>query len=344
MKEDADLQLLVSVIIPVYNVAPYLRQALDSVINQTYKHLEIIVIDDDSSDGSDEICDEYARKDERIRVIHQENRGLSAVRNRGLEMMTGDAVVFLDPDDAYHLDYVGQMVSALVRTKADMVVSKYSIHHTTRQMKWKEKKRTYPSWNANVYDRYNALQALFNGDLNVNVWNKMYRSELWDTIRFFEGHVYEDVEIAYKITERCDSVCVMNDHLYLHRKRPGSITTTKSLQNAKDQILARNRVKDFIASRVPKYFTEEQLQKKLERNMVANINTYLSCLSKNTKEWRMFKAELKSIIIEQTRALKTLDFRIKMASFMVQYCPWLLRIAFMIYFTTRKVTRRILGK
>ena len=92
---------LVSVIIPVFNVRPYLEEALDSVIHQSYENLEIIIINDGSNDGSGEICDEYAVKDKRIRVIHQENRGLSAARNAGLDCMTGDYVAFLDPDDAY---------------------------------------------------------------------------------------------------------------------------------------------------------------------------------------------------------------------------------------------------
>ena len=90
---------LISIIIPVFNVRPYLEKALESVIRQTYSHLEIIVIDDGSTDGSGVICDEFAKRDERIKVIHQENRGLSSARNAGLDIMTGEAVAFLDPDD-----------------------------------------------------------------------------------------------------------------------------------------------------------------------------------------------------------------------------------------------------
>ena len=89
---------LVSVIIPVYNVQPYLREALDSVIHQTYSNLEIIIIDDGSTDGSGRICDEYAEQDQRIKVIHQENKGLSSTRNAGLDRMTGEIVAFLDSD------------------------------------------------------------------------------------------------------------------------------------------------------------------------------------------------------------------------------------------------------
>ena len=92
---------LISVIIPVFNVRPYLAKALESVIRQTYSHLEIIVVDDGSTDGSGDICDEFAARDERIKVIHQENRGLSAARNAGLDRAAGEYIAFLDSDDAW---------------------------------------------------------------------------------------------------------------------------------------------------------------------------------------------------------------------------------------------------
>ena len=96
---------LVSVIIPVYNVKPYLKEALDSVVQQTYRKLEIIIVDDGSTDGSDKICDMY-RQDTRVTVVHQENRGLSNARNTGMSMMKGDVVAFLDSDDAYYPDMI----------------------------------------------------------------------------------------------------------------------------------------------------------------------------------------------------------------------------------------------
>ena len=106
---------IVSIIIPVYNVAPYLVEALDSVVHQSYGNLEIIIIDDGSTDGSAEICDDYARRDRRIRLIHQENKGIGAARNVGLDIMNGEAVAFLDSDDAYDPDFIEAMVSAMAR-------------------------------------------------------------------------------------------------------------------------------------------------------------------------------------------------------------------------------------
>ena len=119
---------LVSVIIPVYNVAPYLEEALESVINQSYNNLEILVIDDGSTDGSEIICEEYAARDKRIRVIHQVNGGLSDARNTGLDLAAGEYIAFLDPDDAYRPDMIAVMLGALLRNQADISICSYSTY------------------------------------------------------------------------------------------------------------------------------------------------------------------------------------------------------------------------
>ncbi len=120
MRNDA----LISIVIPVYNVRPYLAEALDSVIHQTYANLEILLVDDGSTDGSGEICDEYASKDPRIRVIHQENKGLSASRNAGLDRMRGESVAFLAPDDAFDPCFIEKLAAALNREQADLAMCK----------------------------------------------------------------------------------------------------------------------------------------------------------------------------------------------------------------------------
>ena len=115
---------IVSVIIPVYNVKPYLEESLESVINQTYKNLEIIVVDDGSNDGSEKICDEYAPKDDRIKIIHRKNGGLSVARNTGLDNMNGEYIAFLDSDDIYHPAMIQEMLLPLLYNKADCAVCK----------------------------------------------------------------------------------------------------------------------------------------------------------------------------------------------------------------------------
>ena len=131
------MEPLVSVIIPIYNVRPYLCEALDSVLRQTYRNLEILIIDDGSDDGSEEICDEYGKKDSRITVIHQKNRGLSAARNVGLNRMRGDYIAFLDPDDAFHPDMIRCLMEALQRNEAEIavcgIIRCYTLHRMERK-------------------------------------------------------------------------------------------------------------------------------------------------------------------------------------------------------------------
>ncbi len=160
---------LVSIIIPVFNVAPYLCEGLDSVINQKYKELEIIIIDDGSTDGSENICDEYAKKDERIKVVHQENRGLSAARNVGLDIMTGEVVAFLDPDDAFYLDFIKTMVITMVLEKSDIVICKFSIQTTVEKLEYDGSGAIYPKLSKKRYDRISALHHVIDGTIDVAV-------------------------------------------------------------------------------------------------------------------------------------------------------------------------------
>ena len=136
MRQGVDSQMspLVSVIIPVFNVKMYLKEALDSVIHQSYSNLEILVIDDGSTDGSGALCD-YYKQDPRVRIVHQDNKGLSAARNTGLDIMTGDYISFLDSDDAYHLNYIEEMLNCIVQENADIVVSRYGIYHTVNELR-----------------------------------------------------------------------------------------------------------------------------------------------------------------------------------------------------------------
>ena len=125
---------LVSVIVPVFNVKSFLPEALDSLLAQTYQKLEIILVDDGSNDGSEKICDAFAKNDGRIRVIHKQNEGVSAARNTGLSVMHGEVVAFLDSDDAFHPEFVRTMLTAMQTEDADMAICKYSLYKTERKM------------------------------------------------------------------------------------------------------------------------------------------------------------------------------------------------------------------
>lgn len=180
----------ISIIIPVFNVRHYLPEALDSVVHQTYENLDIIIIDDGSTDGSSQICDEYAKKDNRIRVIHQENKGVSAARNKGLDVSIGEYIAFLDPDDKYQEDFCQKMLQAVKQNEADMAVCKIAVCYTTGELKLNENDISFPAIKTGIYGREEALRMLTEDTINPNAVNKIYRSSLWQEVRFSEGHAY----------------------------------------------------------------------------------------------------------------------------------------------------------
>ena len=262
---------LVSVIIPVYNVAPYLREALDSVVNQTCRRLEIIVVDDGSTDGSGALCDEYA-SDPRVRVIHQENRGLSGARNAGLDRATGDAIAFLDSDDAFHPDFVRQMLEAM--EGADVAVCRYERHDPAPDGKG----RPAPAAKAGTYGRAEALRACVDGSINPAVWNKLYRRALWECIRFPEGHNHEDLHVICEIFDRCDRARVLDRALYRYRVRPGSICQTRTGRNCEDHIRGYEHMAAFVAAHIPEVFGDAHLREIQRQQMTLILRYYSSGL------------------------------------------------------------------
>ena len=248
------IQPLVSVIVPVYDVLPYLKEALDSIVNQSYDNLEIIIIDDGSKDGSGDICDAY-RYDSRIQVIHQQNMGLSAARNVGLDRMTGEYVAFLDPDDTLHPEMIQRMMSAMEASRADIVICGYETF-LSDSLLGGEMQNDYHLFKNAVYSTTEALNELIADVINQSVWNKLYRKTLWEDIRFPEGYVFEDVQTTYRVIERAQRIQTLPECLYFHRVRQGSITRTSSPRNYMDWSIAHHILEDYVVSHTPKIFSE----------------------------------------------------------------------------------------
>lgn len=208
---------LVSVIVPVYKVEPYLERCLDSLVNQTLKEIEIIVIDDGSPDRCGEICDDYAARDERFRVVHQENRGLSAARNVGINLARADYLMFVDSDDWVHPDYCRLPYEAAVEHRVELVIFQYERingrHRSIRPQNMEEGGKS----------RDTAMSMLYHG-ASVAVWNKLYTKELCSNIRFIEGRYCEDHPFQTRIVHNANNIFFFNQVLYYYSLRDGSIT------------------------------------------------------------------------------------------------------------------------
>lgn len=332
---------LVSVIIPVYNVKPYLTEALESVIHQTYENLEILIIDDGSTDGSQFICDEYKEKDERIAVVHQNNKGLSGARNVGLDLIHGEAVAFLDSDDAYHPEYVMTLIKAMVLEQSDIVVCKYTAHRTTGKMERSGQERIAPIAREGLYDRKEALIALAETRINIGVWNKIYKRELWKSIRFPEGHVYEDMDTTYRIFDACKSVYVIDQPLFLYRKRSDSITESSSWINLCDRLRSSVHFASFVVDNTPELFTDKQIKTR----HLSCINVMLLLYQKyynDGKDVGLRYKEVKEIILDSGKEMgvKNGSIQIRIIYRVLISFPYLLVSMYRFYLTSRLFVKR----
>ena len=221
---------LISVIVPVYNVERYLDQCLESIVAQSYRHLEILVVDDGSTDGSGAMCDHWADRDERISVIHQANGGLSSARNSALDIMSGELVMMVDSDDVLHPECTATLHAAMQQEDASMVVGDYTCF-TDGQPQWSSSLQSQPA--KHRYNQQESLLAvLYQQGLTHSAWGRLYRAELFDGIRYPVGKYYEDFAIIYPLLKKCDTVVKIDCSIYGYRQRKNSILDTFSSKRA----------------------------------------------------------------------------------------------------------------
>ena len=219
----------ITVIVPVYNVENYLDKCLDSVIRQTYKNIEIIVVNDGSTDNSGTICQEYAQKDNRIIYIEKENGGLSDARNAGLDRMTGSYVTFVDSDDWIEQDYVEVLYNKLTEYQADISVGNYYSYNEDEGMYYFH--INGDSYYERIYDNISVFENLYESKQMksfslISAWGKLYKARLFDHIRFDKGKLGEDGDMNQKLYLLIQKVIYINQGLYAYRQRSGSITKT----------------------------------------------------------------------------------------------------------------------
>lgn len=196
---------LISVIVPVYNVEKYIRECLDSIVNQTYKNLQIILVDDGSTDNSGKICDEFAKKDSRITVVHQENQGAGAAKNAGLDLIKGEYFSIIDSDDYIDLSMYKIMVSLMEQYDSDIAQCLFKQVYTNKTII-----RQYSTLkkSCTVLTRQKYLQHFLSDWKFAVFWNKLFRSSLLDNIRFPVGRKIDDEFFTYKLV--CNAKRIVN--------------------------------------------------------------------------------------------------------------------------------------
>ena len=232
----------ISVIVPVYNVAAYLPQCLDSILAQTLQETEIIVVDDGSTDNSPQICDEYAAKDTRIQVIHQQNKGPSSARNKGMDTACEKYIAFVDGDDWIEPTMLQKLYAAAEKDKSNVAVC-----HVFCTSNPKDRQKKYWPYTKDCvlkpkqFDKYFLIAPCW-------AWNKIYRRDFLQKkkITFIEGILYEDVPFFAEVFLQLDQVSFVADYLYNYRtSRSGSITTDPSTKHL-DIIKVRKIVEQLL--------------------------------------------------------------------------------------------------
>lgn len=215
------MEPLITVIVPVYNVEGYLKNCVDSILNQTYNNIEILLVDDGSTDKSGIICDQYSRVDKRIHVIHKNNGGLSDARNVGIQHMNGEYVVFVDSDDSIKENYIYYLHYLLVMNNADISICNFEYIRENGSL-------INSPQNTGIilnYSQEEALAELLNGKkINTSASMKLYKSYLFSDIRYPIGKLYEDIGTTYKLFLKANRFVYGDEALYIYLCRKGSIT------------------------------------------------------------------------------------------------------------------------
>lgn len=289
----ASKEPLISVIIPVYNVEQYLDRCLESVANQTYKNTEIILIDDGSTDNSGKMCDEWAQKDKRIKVIHQKNMGLSAVRNRGIRETKGELISFIDSDDEVYSDYLDVMYRDLIENDCDLAIVKHNVK--------------YPSV---TKDAFTGKITIFNNsidclremllcrDVDVSSWGKLYKKSLFEGVEYPEGKIFEDVATFHAIVFNSKKIILNSTPHYNYIIRRGSISQQCFHKEKLDLIETTNAMCSDVERKVPNLKAECNV-----RRLHALLST-IRIFSISKKQSNEIKTKLLSLIKEQSKKTK----------------------------------------
>lgn len=283
---------LVSIIVPVYNVEKYLKKCIQSIINQTYKNLEIILVDDGSSDNSGKICDEFAQKDNRIKVIHKTNGGLSDARNAGLDVMSGEWVSFIDSDDFVSPYYIENLYYLAFLNGSDIAINSYK--------RFKDKSEDFifkkiTDEDILVYDSRQAIEnMLYVKNFTVSAACKIFKKKLFFETRFPKGKIYEDLYTIPLVISKTDKVvfCDIKDYFYL--QRDDSITEEIKEENfmifdviskleskfddkdIKNALLYHKAISSLVFLKHSLFLNGgNDISKKLKNNITSNIKTIL---------------------------------------------------------------------
>lgn len=253
---------LISVIVPIYNVEKYLARCVDSIVNQTYKNLEIILVNDGSPDLCPQMCDDYAEKDSRIKVVHKKNGGLSDARNAGMAVAKGEYISFIDSDDYVSDDFFECLLDVMNKENSDIAeCSVVKFYEDNRFDEFSD------DLSVKTYDTQNAMSALIaENPFHQHVWNKLYKTELVKDIPYAVGKLNEDEFWTYQVFGRANKVARLNKTMYYYFQRISSIMGVGYNIRRLDALEGKANRQKYIENNFPDLSTQ------------AKIDLYGSCM------------------------------------------------------------------
>jgi glycosyltransferase involved in cell wall biosynthesis len=282
---------LISVIVPVYNVENYIKRCVDSIRNQTYSNLEIILVDDESPDNCPRICDEYTTLDKRIKVIHQKNAGLSGARNSGIDIAGGEYLAFVDSDDFLSLDFIQTLYEAILDTHSEIAMCKYEyvLGNVMTQ--------SHKTGESVVYSGIDLIQNMYSPDgaFFVVAWNKLYKKTLFESIRYPKGRIHEDEATTHRLYYEAKQAVFIERYLYGYFVGGESITRKKFNRNRLDWAWSVEQRLNFLEEKRILYILPIAIRAYAD----GVIDLYYQCkerLPNSRKEQRLLKTKVKDAL------------------------------------------------
>lgn len=285
---------LISVVLPIYNVEKYLEDCIESVRRQTYRNLEIILVDDGSTDRSSVICDNYLQIDSRVKVIHKKNGGLSDARNVGIKASTGLYIALIDSDDLVAPEFIEDLYKQCMLTDSHVAICRYC------RFENEIVQRSATENNISVITGEEVIEKIYQGiasEYGFVAWNKLYHRSLFENIKYPVGKIYEDTVTTYKLLLLAERVVLVGKPLYFYRVRPDSIMTQKySLNKVKDGVDADSSVVTYLYNHkymellkyASPYFCKQtiyayyKISRKLDTSEKKEARQYLRLVYRNT--------------------------------------------------------------
>ncbi len=276
---------LISVILPIYNVAAYLERCVESILSQTYGNLEIILVDDGSTDDCGKICDSYAKKDSRIVVIHKKNGGLSDARNAGIEIAKGEYITFVDSDDYVDTDYVEYLYKLVCRYQTKMSICSHTVVYENGTILQKQTGEISCLNSEEVLER-----ILYDEDIDLSAWAKLYHKSLFEDIQFPVGRLFEDAATTYRFVHKSQKIAIGLESKLYYMIRNNSISNCSFSRKKLDLITGTKEMAEFCETHYP------HLKKAGERRLIyAYMSTLSQLANSNTKDKESQKFLMKYI-------------------------------------------------